>query len=163
VPPHYSGIDGFLNTRASLMLDVVSLAMLAVLPVLGFSILLVRCRRRYAIHKRIQLTLAAILLVTVVAFEIDMRWLTDWRERAKISPYFPDWVMRSLGIHLCFSVSTTFLWVFVVVQALRKIPDPPGPSTYSARHKFWARLAAADMLLTAVTGWIFYWFAFVAK
>ena len=65
---HYSGIDGFLGTRASLMLDVVALAMLAVLPVLGFSIWLVRCRRLYAIHKRIQLTLASVLLLTVVAF-----------------------------------------------------------------------------------------------
>jgi hypothetical protein len=25
------------------------------------------------------------------------------------------------------------------------------------------RLAAADLLLTSLTGWIFYWFAFVAS
>jgi len=64
---------------------------------------------------------------------------------------------------LCFSISTAVLWVFVVVQAMRKIPDPPGPSEYSSRHEFWARLAAADMLMTAVTGWVFYWMAFVAR
>ena len=145
------------------MLDVVAVAILAVLPVLGFSIWLVRCRRLYAIHKRIQLTLATVLLMTVVAFEIDMRFLTDWRERAKASPYFADWVMRSLGIHLCFSISTAVLWVFVVVQALRKIPRSARAVGLQPRHRFWARLAAADLLMTAVTGWVFYWLAFVAR
>ena len=35
------GINGILGTRASLMLDVVFLAMFAILPVLAFSIWLV--------------------------------------------------------------------------------------------------------------------------
>ena len=51
----------------------------------------------------------------------------------------------------------------MIVQALRKIPEPPEPSDYSHRHAFWAWIAAADMTLTALTGWIFYWLAFVAK
>ncbi len=159
---HYPGIDGFLGTRASLMLDLVSLAMLAVLPVLGFSIWMVKYRRRFALHKRIQLILAGVLLVAVAAFETEMRF-AGWRERAEASPYFPTTVDTSLYIHLFFSVSTALLWIFVIVQALRKIPKPPGPSPYSPRHIFWARLAAIDLLLTAVTGWIFYWLAFVAK
>ena len=156
------GLAGFLGTRASLMLDVVALAMLAVLPVLGFSIWLVK-RGHYVWHKRIQLTLALVLLATVVAFEVDMRFVTDWRAHAKGSPYYATWVMPSLGIHLVFSVSTAALWIYVVTAALIKMPNPPGPSPYGPRHKFWARLAAIDMTLTAVTGWIFYWLAFVAK
>jgi hypothetical protein len=28
---------------------------------------------------------------------------------------------------------------------------------------FWARLAATDLLLTSITGWTFYWVAFVAS
>ena len=84
---NYPGINGFLGTRASLMLDLVSLAMAAILPVLGFSVWLVKFRRLYALHKRIQLTLASILLVAVVAFESDMR-INGWKERASESPYF---------------------------------------------------------------------------
>jgi len=158
----YPGINGFLGFRASLMLDLVSLAMAAILPVLGFSVWLVKFRRRYALHKRIQLALGCILLVAVAAFESDMR-INGWKERASESPYFPTVVYYSLGTHLVFSVSTALLWVFVITQALRKIPNPPGPSPYSPRHIFWAKLAALDLALTAVTGWIFYWLAFVAK
>lgn len=157
------GADGFLGTRASWMLDVVVVAMVVVLPVLITSWWLVRYRRQYRLHKLIQLTLGMVLLVAITGFEIDIR-LSGWEHRASpsvgIDP--PQRVYTVLWIHLVFAVSTAVLWVFVTVQALRKIPNPPGPSAYSRRHIFWARLAAVDMVLTAVTGWWFYWVAFVA-
>ena len=179
-----SGIDGFLGTRASLMLDVVFLAMFAVLPVLGWSIWLVRTRRNFVWHKRVQLTVAAVLGATVLLFEIDMR-LHGWRERALDSPYYPPlmspeawaqspwarllgtktapgWVDLSLVLHLLFAVTTAFVWTFVVVQALRRFPDPPEPGAHSVSHKRWGWLAAIDLLLTSLTGWLFYYLAFVA-
>ena len=158
-------MDGFLGTRASLMLDVVFLTMFAVVPVMGFSIWQVKYRRRYVLHKRLQLTLAAVLLTAVLAFEIDMRFFTDWQQHAQKSPYFSgqiNWVKVALAVHLCFAVPTTFLWIYVTWHALRYIPIPPGPSGYSAHHIRWARWAAWEMLGTAVTGWLFYYLAFMA-
>jgi uncharacterized membrane protein YozB (DUF420 family) len=67
-----------------------------------------------------------------------------------------------LAIHLFFAVTTTVLWLAVIVRALRKFPSPPAPCDHSASHMFWGRLAAIDMALTALTGWIFYYLAFVA-
>jgi uncharacterized membrane protein YozB (DUF420 family) len=159
-------MDGFLGTRASLMLDVVASAMLVVLPVLALSIYLVKARRRYAWHKRIQLGLGAVLLVTVVLFEADMR-IHGWRDRAEASPYSghqgaTDWVAAALGVHLFFSITAALLWVVVIARALANFPNPPAPAPHSAWHKRFAWLAAIDMACTAVTGWIFYWLAFVA-
>ncbi len=161
-----SGIDGFLGTRATLMLDFVVVAMFAVLPVLGWSIYLVKYRAKYALHKRIQLTLGLVLLVTVLLFEADMR-VNGWRDRALASPYIGhdgslDWVTTALGIHLCFAVTTSALWAVVIAQALRYFPTPPAPNAHSRWHRRYAKLAAIDLLMTAVTGWIFYWLAFVA-
>ncbi len=82
----FAGINGFLGSRASIMLDVVFLAMFAVLPVMAVSIGLARFKKNYAWHKRIQLTLAAVLLVAVAAFEIDMQFISGWRTRAMPSP-----------------------------------------------------------------------------
>ena len=45
---------------------VVFVAMFAVVPVLGWSILLAK-RGNYALHKRVQLALAVILLVAIIA------------------------------------------------------------------------------------------------
>lgn len=148
------------------MLDVVFLAMFAVLPVMGWSVWQVRYRQRYLLHKRVQLALGAVLAAAVTLFEIDMRW-HGWTDRARESPYFGQsgetgLVHVVLGIHLCFAVTTAVLWIAVIVQALRKFPHPPAPNDYSPRHIVWARLAAVDMLCTSLTGWVFYWLAFGA-
>ena len=162
----YPGIEGFLDTRGSLMLDVVFLAMFLVVPLLGWSILLAK-RKRYSLHKKVQLTLATLLLLAVTAFEVEMR-VVGWEARAEPSPYFSDpswndWVHYTLGIHLFFAIPTAFLWLVVVVRAVRQFPKPPAPNEHSRSHRFWATLASFEMLMTAVTGSVFYWLAFVAK
>ena len=55
------------------------------------------------------------------------------------------------------------VWIYVIVQALRKFPHPPMPSKYSPQHRLGARIAAIMMTMTAVTGWVFYYLAFVAS
>jgi len=162
----YSGIDGFLGTRGSLTLDIVFLAMFAMLPVLAWSVYLVKYHRNYVWHKRIQLVLAAVLLVTVTVFEVDMRFFTDWEQRAAASRFHVpgtwDAVWISLAIHLTFAVPTLLLWIYVVVTALRCFPQPPSPAPHSRQHVLLAKLASLGLLLTACTGWVFYWIAFVA-
>ena len=104
----------------------------------------------------------SVLLVAVTLFEIDMR-LHDWTVRAAASPYYANGTVTvSLWIHLFFAVPTAVLWVWVIVQALRRFSQPPQPGEHSPRHIFWGRVAAIEMVLTAVTGWIFYWLAFAA-
>jgi putative membrane protein len=96
----FSGFSGFLGTRGSLMLDIVVVAMAVILPVLAYSIYLVRVRRRYELHKRIQLVLAVVLLVTVVLFEADVR-INGWRDRAEPSPYYDGDVRGYLRRCMC--------------------------------------------------------------
>lgn len=161
-------IDGFLpGSRASLMVDTVTVAMALVLAVMAWSIGQVRTRRRYLLHKRVQLGLGSVLAVAVTLFEIDIQFLSPWRTQALDSPYYSEVAARglvnwSLYVHLVFAVSTAVLWVFVVLAALRKFPNPPAPGPYSRTHIFWARIAAFDLTLTTITGWVFYYFAFVA-
>lgn len=158
----FPGIDGFLGTRASIMLDVVVLSMAVVLPVLYWSIAQVK-RGRFALHKRVQVIMAAVLFVAVLAFEIDMRFISGWEKRAEPSPYFAGGaVWTSLKVHLVFSISTLFVWIYVLAGALKNFADPPVPNAYSPWHKFWGWIATVDLTLTAVSGWVFYWLAFAA-
>jgi hypothetical protein len=160
--PDYPGIDGFLGTRASFMLDVLAVAMIAIVLVLAWSIYQVRYRQRYQLHKWVQVALAAVLLVTVVLFEIDIR-LHGWQTRASggVGGEPAALVWYALYIHLAFAVTTIILWPIVVLLALRSFPSPPMPAQHSRIHVPLARTAAMGMLLTAVTGWVFYWLAFV--
>jgi hypothetical protein len=162
----YPGIDGFLGTRASFMLDFVVVAMVGILALLGLSVWLVKYRRAYQWHKRIQLTLAAVLAITVLVFETDMR-INGWQARAVESPYYGSpqqhgIVFTALYVHLFFALTTVLMWLYTIVQALRKFPWAVVPGPYSQTHRLLGWLAALDMVGTAVTGWIFYWLAFVA-
>ena len=161
-----SQFNGFLPTRGTIMLDFVFLAMFGIVPIMAFSIYLVRYRQKYELHKRLQVILGLTLLAAVTAFEVDMRFFTDWEELAEPSAHYQagEWntVWYSLIVHLAFAIPTAFLWIFVIVQGLRRFPSPAMPNDYSRVHLFWARLSAIGMTMTAVTGWIFYWLAFVA-
>ncbi len=160
--PNYPGIHGILGTRGSLVLDLLFLAMFAVVLVMAWSIGQVKYRRRYQLHKWVQIVLAGVLLAAVIVFEADIR-LHGWEDRAagQMGGHASPQVWMSLYIHLCFAVTSVLLWPVVIIRALRQFPNPPAPAAHSASHKFWAWLAAADMLLTAVTGWTFYYLAFV--
>jgi len=181
----FDSANGFLGTRASFMLDVVFVALFLLLPLLAISVYAVRYRRRYALHKKLQLVLAVVLLVTLVLFEVDIR-ISGWQHLAETSPYFapveepsavmsflfvtllrrphvPGLVFITLAVHLVFAITTAVLWAAVTWRALRRFPHPPQPSGHSRSHIFWGQLAVADMCFTALTGWVFYWLAFVAK
>jgi uncharacterized membrane protein YozB (DUF420 family) len=158
-PP--AGLDGFLGTRASIGMDVVLVGLIALLPVLAWSIAAVR-RGDYRLHKKLQLFIAAALAAAIVVFEIDVRLVSDWKLRAAASPHWPRGVLAALAVHLVFAVSTFVLLVWVLWEALTRVPTPPQPGAHGPRHRRMARLAAADLVLTAVTGTVFYWLAFVA-
>ena len=148
------------------MLDVVVVAMAILIPALGASIALVRYRRAYVWHRRIQVALASILFLAVGAFEIEMRMMTDWTELAAPSPYYTadTWnaVNISLGVHLFFAIPTLVVWIYVIVQAIRHFGWLVQPGQYGGRHAFWGRLASLGIVMTAVTGWVFYWLAYTA-
>jgi putative membrane protein len=167
-PMHdYSGLSGFLPGRASFMLDVVVVAMFFVLLALAWSVYAVKVRKMYRGHKVMQITLSSSLLIVLVLFETDVHYLSNWMERADASPYFDaltrsGLVVYALWIHLFFAITTFILWFLTIVRAFRRFPSPPRPNQHSREHARWGKIAAIDMILTTVTGWIFYWLAFVA-
>ncbi len=156
-------MTGYLPFRGSFMLDTVVLAMVAVVVLLAVSLSLAG-RGRVRAHRNLQLGLAIVLGIAVTLFEIDLRFVTrDWQKLAEPSPYFaPGWVHRWLAIHLVFAVPTPIWWAVVIVRALRGFGSQLTPGAHSSWHRVAGRIAMVLMLGTAITGWIFYYVAFVA-
>jgi uncharacterized membrane protein YozB (DUF420 family) len=159
-------MNGFLGARGSFMLDLVVTCMAVAVPTLVASICLARFAGRFSTHRKIQLGLAAILCAAILAFEIEMR-LYGWETRARSSRFWlegswNDWIDYTLGIHLLFAIPTPLLWIWVVARALRRFPHPPEPGDHSREHRRWGWLAVYGLIATAITGYVFYYCAFVA-
>lgn len=156
--------DGFLGFRASLMLDVVVCALVLVVPLLLYSLYVVKVRRNYTLHRNLQMLLGIVLGIAVIAFEIDMRMQGGWEQivgkREIASDHFEQ-IRKMLYVHLVFAISTPFLWTATIVLALRRFANPPLPSPHSRLHKKLGWLATIDITLTSVTGLMFYYLAFV--
>jgi uncharacterized membrane protein YozB (DUF420 family) len=156
-------MEGFLpNSRASFILDLIVVAMALVIPVMLYSLAAVRRQRNYEKHRFIQISLGVTLGLAILAFEVDMRW-NGWRHLAEASPYYQTWVFPALYIHLFFAIPTLFLWVYTIYMATRhRINQATGGRT-RFEHKKYGRLSAYTMIATTITGWIFYYLAFLAS
>ncbi|MBI5757361.1 MAG: DUF420 domain-containing protein [Planctomycetales bacterium] len=158
--------DGFLGYKSSFMLDVVALSLVLVVPLLVWSLYLVKVMRRYGAHRRLQTLLGLVLLVAVSAFEIDMRMQggIDGILAKRPVPLTSD--QRSffnglLAVHLVFAVSTVLLWGLTLILAWKRTPHPPAPSPHSRLHKRLGWMSAIDITLTAITGLMVYYFGII--
>ncbi len=160
--------DGFLGYHTSFMLDAVVVALILVVPVLIGSLFLVKFRRQYVAHRNLQLLLAVTLLLAVLAFEVDLHLIQGgWENVIKKGPPVSSAqllvIQQILRIHLVFAGSTPFVWAITIIHALRQIPRPPRPSPHSNLHKVLGWASTLDLVLTSVTGLVFYYTAFMNR
>ena len=158
--------DGFLGYKASFMLDVVVCALVVVVPLLAYSLWLVKFRHNYRAHKALQITLGLVLLLAVGCFEVDMRMQggidTILAKRARpLTVAEKESFNRLLYVHLVFAVSTVALWGTTLGLAVRRFPAPVTPGPHSSWHRRLGWLSAADITLTSVTGLLVYYLGFV--
>ena len=137
---------GFLGNDASFMLDFVVCALVLLVPLLAFSLYTVKFRRNYELHRGLQATLAAILLVAVVAFEVDMRWHGGWKQIVNKDSEHPRLtdeelapVEKVLYVHLVFAISTPVLWGATLLLAWKRFARPASPGSSSTSRSGFAR------------------------
>ena len=160
--------NGFLGYQTSFMLDAVVVALVLVVPVLIYSLYQVKVRKNYTLHRNLQVVLALTLLSAVLAFEVDLHlvqggWENVVRKAGDLSSEKLAAIRRVLRIHLVFAGSTPLFWAATIILALRSIPSPPGPSSHSRLHKTLGWMSTIDLVLTSITGLIFYYTAFVNR
>ncbi len=161
--------NGFLGYPTTFMLDFVVCALALIVPLLLWSLWLVKFRRRYALHKRLQIALGIVLLVAVTAFEVDVQMVHGgWENIVAKQPLNPEELASKIAavrpwllIHLLFAITTPLLWIITITLALLRFQNPPKPGPHSRLHKVLGWASTVDITLTSVTGLLFYYVAFV--
>ncbi len=154
-------MDGFLpGARGTFMLDLVVCAMALVIPIQMWSIKQARAGK-WQLHRTIQISTSLILLVALIAFEVDIR-INGWRHLAEPSAHYESLVFPALYVHLFFAISTPFIWGYTLIKALKQFGNPVTPNDYLSAHRKRGKLSFLFLCLTTLTGWIFYYLAFVA-
>lgn len=154
-------MDGFLGSRASAPLDIAYLILLAIVPLFVWSLEVLLVRRKYGLHKRIQLALTPPFLVACGLLARGFL-LEDWQARAvkAAGEVIAPVTRMTLVIHVAFLATSLAIWVVLLVAALRRIPNPPGPCDFGRTYLFWIVLLGLQTFLAALTGWEFYMLAY---
>jgi putative membrane protein len=154
--------QGFLGTRADLLMDIVIVALIAVVPIVLWNWHLARSRR-WLQHKRMQIGLAVLLALVVGLFEYNLRLQGGIFEATRASAYAGTLTLNFwIWFHTFFAITTLLVWIGLIVASLRRFPSPPVPGAFSARHRLWGRVGMVWMLVTGLTSLPVYWYGFAA-
>lgn len=150
----------FLGARGDALIDIGMLSIVAVVPILLWSWRLAR-QGQWTLHKRVQLSTAAVLGVVVLLFEIDLSRMggifavtagSAWEGTATLN----FWIWTHTG----FAISSTIVWLLLVIASLIRFPSPPQPKFF-ATHRYFGRLAMTLMLGSGLTAIPMYIYGFI--
>lgn len=142
---------GFLGTRADLLMDIVIVALVAVVPIVLYNWRLAR-NGEYARHKAMQIALATLLALVVALFEYNLRLQGGIFVATAASSYAGTATLNAwIYLHTFFAITTVIVWIVLIVRSLRRFPKPPAPNDFSATHRAWGRIGMVWMLLTGIT------------
>jgi hypothetical protein len=144
--------QGFLGTRADILMDIVMVSLILIVPVVGYSYYLAHNRRDYRRHRRVQILLGSVLAVAVVLFETDLRIAGGIYALTAESQFTGTVALESsIWVHTLLAIITSLVWVVLTLVSLRKFPFPPKPGRFSPTHRLWGRIGMITMLLTGIT------------
>jgi uncharacterized membrane protein len=125
------------GTDAGPLVDLFLLVQLLVLPALLWAVAAVR-RGRVGLHARIMQVSFYAFLLSVLAFEVEVR--------LGPTPPVPLWI---LGIHLCFALPAVVLWARQLLLGKQAFTDP-------AAHRRRGRVLLVLLSVTVATGFWLY-------
>jgi uncharacterized membrane protein YozB (DUF420 family) len=152
---------GFMGTRGDILMDMVVLSFVLMLPELLVSWRFAR-QGQYARHKFMQLSLAGVLAVAVMLFEVDLKLSGGIFALTRDSSFAGTALFNGLIYgHTLFAVSSALVWVLLVYFSLRRFPNPPVANTFGPRHRFWGRTGMVLMMASGLSAMPLYYVGFL--
>jgi hypothetical protein len=155
--------NGFLGTRADMLMDIVMLSFIVILPILIWSWRLARSEKQYQKHRRVQLILAITLLIVVGIFEYDLSKSGGIFELTSASAYAGTTLLNTaIYVHTLFAVVASIIWLGLIGLSLWRFGPNPEPGPFSRKHRAWGKAGMVTMVLAGLTSPPLYYLGFVA-
>ena len=138
------------------MMDIVVVSLIAVVPLLIFSIIQAK-KGAYQVHKKCQVTLAIVLLIAVVLFELEMRFAGGIKNL--IEPERYTLAFRAyLWFHIALAISTLVLWTLTILKALKYFDGQKMDPLHLKLHRKLGLYSTLSLFSTSITGLgVYYW------
>lgn len=150
------------SSRAHWAIDALALAMLVVIPLSMVSFSIVKFFRQTRLHLWLQVAISVVMGVFLLAFELSIR-IVGWREQAEVSPYYESYLLALLFLHLLCAVPAVGLWYYTLYKALKEFSFSAKPGKYSMMHRRMGWVSYLFLLMANLTGYGFYYLAFIAE
>jgi len=152
---------GFLETRASLYMDIM-VSFLASLPFLiGLSIIFAM-KRYHKLHKFTQVLFFILTSSILAFFAYIVHYQEGFDTLLKSSNIDPTHALLFLIVHIVIAISTITLWMFTLLYAIEDKKRRALPGVYSDSHRRAGRRVFLGILFTSLTAVGVYWMLFVA-
>lgn len=148
--------QGFLGTRADVLLDIIVIAVTLVPFILIYSFQKVRSGN-HSIHSKIQTLLFFVVLTAVVLFEVNIRISGGSGSLLQGSAFAGNEYFRIfLWIHIAVATLTYSGWGFLLLISNKKWTTRLLPGEFSVNHKKWGKIIFAGACFTSFSGLVVY-------
>jgi putative membrane protein len=154
-------MTGFLETRASLYIDI-SILFLAILPILSGVSIVFAIRKHIKIHQASQFLLFYITLVALAFFAYTVYYNKGFEILLQGSSIDSSIALALLIAHIIISLSTLTLWMFALIYALSDKKRRGLPGVYSVSHGEAGKRVFKGILLMTLSSMSIYWMLFMA-
>ncbi|MGW8170048.1 MAG: DUF420 domain-containing protein [Sulfurovaceae bacterium] len=142
---------GFLGTRAPLFMDMVTL-IVALLPLLLGSTVLLARTGHYQAHKIAQIILFIVSAIVVGYFEYGVRIGGGFDEFVKGSSLSHSFIFYFLLFHITIAIITLYTWLKTLGFSLKAYSHSNLPGNESMNHIKMAKQTIMWINATAITG-----------
>ncbi|QSZ41008.1 DUF420 domain-containing protein [Sulfurimonas aquatica] len=151
----YMFAQGFLGTRAPFFMDFVTL-IVAVLPLLVFSSILLARQGRYKLHALTQNLIFIVSVIVVGYFEYGVRVGGGFDFFISESGVSKSYASVVMVLHIMIAIVTFFTWVVTVFKANIQFSKGLIPGEKSTSHKSLARKTFLGIIFTSFSGiWVY--------
>lgn len=146
--------DGFLGTRAGLLIDV-ALIYFVLAPFLVFGSIRIGRHGGHKTHRNLQAGLFGLMIVCVLTLEVSIRSGGTMEALSKSVFSGTNTLTAVFVFHLLVAVSTFVSWLTLAILSWKRFGDVL-PGVFSRTHKLVGKTTFVGLCLSSLTGTMLY-------